>query len=124
MRTVTINKVEYPILATGETILIYKEELKGDLLKAFALLVDSISTGQVPSLDLVAKLEYALIKTVNPTAFKTYREFMKSQKNMGFFFNEGNQKSIAEEYAEFFELGNEADKKAEEPESTKKKENQ
>ena len=111
-------------MATGETILIYKEELKGDLLRAFGVLVDCVATGQVPSPDLVAKLEYALIKTVNPTAFKTYREFMKSQKNMGFFFNEGNQKSIAEEYSEFFELGNEADKKAEETESTKKKENQ
>lgn len=124
MRTVTINKVEYPILATGETILIYKEELKGDLLKAFALLMHSVEAGQVPSLDLVAKLEYALIKTVNPTAFKTYREFMKSQKNMSFFFNEGNQKSIAEEYADFFGLGDEADKKAEKTDSTKKKENQ
>lgn len=124
MRTVTINKVEYPVMATGETILIYKEELKGDLLRAFGVLVDCVATGQVPSPDLVAKLEYALIKTANPTAFKTYREFMKSQKNMGFFFNEGNQKSIAEEYYEFFELGNEADKKSEEPESTKKKENQ
>lgn len=124
MRTVTINKVEYPILATGETILIYKEELKGDLLKAFTLLINSVETEQVPSLDLVAKLEYALIKTVNPTAFKTYREFMKSQKNMSFFFNEGNQKSIAEEYADFFGLDDEADKKAEKTDSTKKKENQ
>ena len=124
MRTVTINKVEYPILATGETILIYKEELKGDLLKAFTLLINSVETEQVPSLDLVAKLEYALIKTVNPTAFKTYREFMKSQKYMSFFFNEGNQKSIAEEYADFFGLDDEADKKAEKTDSTKKKENQ
>lgn len=102
MRNIKLNDREYPISVTGETIVIFVDELKKDIFRTMNLLLTTVGKGQIPAMDVIASMIYAGIKTANPEMFKSYNAFMKSITRLDGFLNVETLDILMQEYNEAF----------------------
>nr|WP_297936274.1 hypothetical protein [uncultured Lachnoclostridium sp.] len=110
MNEVKVNKTKYPILGTGETVLICMEELHSDFFRLCNTFQSALAKGEVPLMDVTGKIMYCFIKSANEDSFKSYKEFMKSIHKLSDFLDAKNAEAILAEITAIFLDDEELDK--------------
>lgn len=123
MRTLVFNGKEYPISVTGDTVIIFANELKRDIFKTMRFFLTEMAEGRMPPIDIAANMLYAAIKTANPDMFRTYKNFMSNSTKLSSFIDVKTLDSLLAEYNEAFGFNEEAEEQTEEntPTEPKKK---
>lgn len=123
MRTLVFNEKEYPISVTGDTVVIFANELKRDIFKTMRFFLTEMAEGRMPPIDITANMLYAAIKTANPDMFRTYKNFMSNSTKLAPFIDVKMLDSLLAEYNEAFGFNEEVEEQTEEniPTEPKKK---
>lgn len=90
MEKLKFNGNEYDVYLTGEAVIIAMDELQSDFFRLARELQSRITAGEIPLLDVTAKLMYCAIKCANPSSFRNYKIFMQSTKNISDFIDADN----------------------------------
>lgn len=113
MNQVIIKGKEYPIIGTGECIMIFRDELHADVFKAMAHFTTELLNGNVPNVSDTSMLMYAFIKCANSELFPNYKTFLTST-NVGTFVDTRNLNNLLEAISDELDTGTEEKKEDEE----------
>lgn len=114
MREVKFYKKSYPIIGSGNCVIIFKDELNNDVFYTLASYLGAVASKRIPEISDTSKLMYAFIKTANPTLFPSYKSFMESAKGLAPFVNWDNIMILTDEVNDLLDDGSEEEKKEEE----------
>lgn len=104
MQTVKVEGKELPIRGSGETVMIFMDELHMDMFVVFRDLITDISKGTV-GFNKMSLAVYALAKTANPEVARSYKEFMGNIIHVGAFVTEENMVAVINEINEVMATG-------------------
>lgn len=113
MRTINFQNKEYPVSVTGDTVIIFSDELKRDIFKTMRYFLTEMASNRMPPIDITANMVYAAIKTANPDMFKTYKDFMSSTTRLDTFVDVKMLDSLLAEYNEAFGFNEAEEEQAE-----------
>lgn len=119
MRTLKFNDDDFSIATTGEVIIICMDELHSDFLRLCNAFQTSFASGNIPPLDITAKIMYCMIKGADRNLFKSYEEFMKANKKLSPFVDIENITAMMNEINDTF-VSDEEEKEEAENQSKKK----
>lgn len=120
MRKITIEGKEYPISATGLSVVIYEDAFHEDFMDAAFNLFVAAGKENVP-LGILSKIAWTLIRTANEELLPAYREFMTATKAIGGLGHAENFTAILSEVAECLDVGKVSESETTESETKKKK---
>lgn len=120
METLKINGKEYPFTFTGEAVMIAMDELHSDFFRLANTFTEYTTKGDIPLMDIIAKLMYCGIKCTNPEMFRTYKLFMQSVRKLSDFTNADNILSISKEVYTVYDINLDGEEETDESDSKKK----
>lgn len=123
MRTLRFNDDTFPIATCGEVIIICMDELHSDFLRLCNTFQTQFASGNIPPLDITAKLMYCMIKAANKNSFKSYADFMKANTKLAAFIDIENIKELMNEINDTFLTDDEKEEAEEQNKKKEKKQN-
>lgn len=120
METLKINGKEYPFTFTGEAVMVAMDELHSDFFRLANTFTEYTTKGDIPLMDIVAKLMYCGIKCANPEMFKTYKLFMQSVRKLSDLTNADNILAISKEIYATYDIKLDDEDESHESDSKKK----
>lgn len=107
MEKLKFNGNEYDVYLTGEVVIIAMDELHSDFFRLARELQSRITNGEIPLLDVTAKLMYCAIKCASPESFRNYKTFMQSTLNVSDFIDADNFVALNNLINAAFDVGDE-----------------
>lgn len=120
METLKINGKEYPFTFTGEAVMIAMDELHSDFFRLADTFSEYTTKGDIPLMDIIAKLMYCGIKCTSPEMFRTYKIFMQSVRKLSDFTNVDNIIAISKEVYATYDVKLDDENESDESDSKKK----